>query len=109
MIGLSVVAAIASVIVARVAVGQAKKPFSEGGDDEQRERGVARVLLTTSVLRAALCEGVGLLGALLIFAQGNMLGWIGVGAAIVGDRAHASGASRFEGLMREVSGRPFGM
>jgi len=53
------------------------------GEPDTRDQGLARLWLNAAILRAALAEGAGLFGAVILLVSGDRLGLIGVGFAVI--------------------------
>lgn len=101
--------AFAFFVVGKLAAGMARKAI-DGIDDEEERRGkVAGVLMTTSVLRAAVCEASGLVGAFIVCTSGNLLGLVGVGFAALFIATLIPARARCDRLYREATGARFGM
>lgn len=106
--GLGAASAMVYAVFGQLARAQAKRAYeSVGGDPERGRNAVAQVLMTTTIVRAGMCEGVGLLGAVIVLISGNMLGLAGVGYAAVMIGALLPVRSRFESMLRQASGAGF--
>jgi hypothetical protein len=101
--------AFAYFVVGKLAAGMARKAV-DGIDDEEERRGtVAKVLMTTSIIRAGACEVSGIVGAFIMYSTGNLLGLMGVGFAALFIATLIPARARFDRLYREATGSRFGM
>ncbi len=101
--------ALAFFVVGKLAAGMARKAV-DGIDDEEERRGtVAKVLMTTSIMRAGACEVSGLVGAFIVYSTGNLLGLVGVGFAVLFIATLVPARSRFDRLHRDATGARFVM
>jgi hypothetical protein len=106
--GLSVVALAGNVVVGGWAGRQAETAWRDAGEARGRDA-VAKVLMTTSVVRAALAESAGLMGCITVLLTGNLLGLAGVAFAGVLMGALLPVEARMAGLYRRAAGERFGM
>ena len=65
--------------------------------------------MVTTITRAAFAEGAGLLGAMIVFLTGNLLGLVGVAISAVLLVLLLPARSRFDRLYREATETRFGM
>jgi hypothetical protein len=86
---------------------RARKACAQSEGEQARRDRVAEVLMSTSIFRAALAEAAGLCGAVLIFLEGNKVGLVGVGFAVVLIGSMLPARHRFEKLWRAVSSGGF--
>lgn len=68
------------VALAKQAAAMAGRLASE---PDTRDQALARLWLNAAILRAALAEGAGLFGAVILMVSGDRLGLIGVGFAVI--------------------------
>lgn len=86
------------------ATAQAKRAWERREDDGQGRASLARVLATTTVLRAAMAESFGLFGAVLIMLQGSMIAWAPIGVSVLLLVSLMPAASRLARLEEAATG-----
>lgn len=109
MAGIGIVAVVGQLALAKVAASQAKAKATAATSDQAKRDAIAPIFMITSIARAALAEGVGLLGAVIVLLTGNLLGLAGVGVAVVLMAFLLPARSRFDNLLRDATQTRFGM
>jgi hypothetical protein len=80
--GLLTAGVVGSVVLPQAVLGQAIARL-RGKSKEDVERGMIRTYQTACLLRAALLEGPGLFGVIVVLMTGNAVGYVAPGVAIV--------------------------
>lgn len=99
--GLAVVATLVYLTMGKIAVSMARSAAGKASGEDDRRNAVAGALMTTSIVRAAVCEGVALLGCVIVLLTGNLLGFAGAAFGLVMIASLLPVRSRFERLQRE--------
>jgi hypothetical protein len=107
--GMLLIAVPAQFILAKLAVGRAKAAAEEFKTEQDKRGAIAAVFMVTTVTRAAFAEGAGLLGAMIVFLTGNLLGLVGVAISAVLLVLLLPARSRFDRLCRDATETRFGM
>lgn len=103
------VAVPAQFVLAKLAVGRAKEAAAEVKTERDKRDAIAPVFMVMTIMRAAFAEGAGLLGAVIVFLTGNLLGLVGVAIAAVLLAMLLPARSRLDRLYREAVETRFGM
>lgn len=102
---LAVGASAVSTFLAGLSVKQARQVYAT----EDGRTAVARVLVTNSIARAAVCEACGMLGGVIVLLSTNLLGLAGVAFGVLMVGALLPVRSRFESLLDRAGGPGPGM
>lgn len=105
---LTFVAMLGYLFFGKLTVSAARRAAADRTGDGEKRDAAAAVLMQNSIIRAALWEGLGLLGAVITLISGNMLGLAFTGLAVVMTATLLPAGPRLEALMRRISDRPFG-
>lgn len=92
-----------------VAKRMARKAWDERADDRAGAVGVARVLLTTTIVRAGVVEGAALFGVMVVMMTGERMFLAAPGAGLVLLAFLVPGRARYESLLQHASGHRAGL
>lgn len=87
-----------------LAKAQARRAWEQREDDEAGRAAIGQTLMTTTIMRAALAEGFGLFGAVLILIQGSMAAWGAVAICAVLLGALLPARARLQSLEEAATG-----
>ena len=106
---LVVFAAFAQVLFGKLAVSRARSAVASLKTEQEKRDAIAPTFMIMTIMRAAVAEGAGLLGAMIVFSTGDVLGLIGVAFSVAFLAILLPARSRFESLYRAATETRFGM